>query len=358
MHINRRSYIVVVAIQSIYAGMFLLSKAAFDGGMNSFVFVFYRQAFATIFLVPLAVIFERKNTPSLSFVVFGKIFALSLFGITICLNVYGIGLIYTSATLAAATANTLPVITFFLAVLIRVETVNLKTLSGATKIFGVLICLSGAATLAFYKGPHLKPLIHHHLFGQPTSVVGPHSSTTWIKGCFLMLTSNILWGFWLVLQGKVLACFPSKLVFTTLQCFLSTIQSFILAIAMERNTQAWKLHLDIRLLAVVYSGVVVTGFTFYLQAWCIEKKGPVFLAMSTPLSLIITILCSVLFMGQSICMGSILGGILLVGGLYSVLWGKNMEQKENEFTVEEGKSKERRNDKLDSELEKGAVEIV
>lgn len=38
--------------------MFLLSKAAFNGGMNTFVFVFYRQAAATLFLVPLAVFLE------------------------------------------------------------------------------------------------------------------------------------------------------------------------------------------------------------------------------------------------------------------------------------------------------------
>jgi len=26
-------------------------------------------------------------------------------------------------------------------------------------------------------------------------------------------------------------------------------------------------------------GLVVTGVSFYLQAWCIERRGPVFLAM-------------------------------------------------------------------------------
>lgn len=31
------------------------------------------------------------------------------------------------------------------------------------------------------------------------------------------------------------------------------------------------------------------------------------------------------------CMFSVLGGILLVGGLYSVLWGKSREQKMNEL---------------------------
>jgi len=51
-------YVIVVIIQAIYAGMFLLSKAAFDHGMNNFVFVFYRQSAATLFLIPFALFFE------------------------------------------------------------------------------------------------------------------------------------------------------------------------------------------------------------------------------------------------------------------------------------------------------------
>ncbi|KAF9605606.1 hypothetical protein IFM89_017949 [Coptis chinensis] len=112
-------YLWLVIIQTIYASMFLLSTVALDGGMNSFVFVFYRQAFATIFLVPFAFMFERDKAPPLSFIAFSKMFMLSLFGITICLNVYGIALVYTFAMLAAGTANTLHVITFLMAVLLR-----------------------------------------------------------------------------------------------------------------------------------------------------------------------------------------------------------------------------------------------
>jgi len=90
----------------------------------------------------------------------------------------------------------------------------------------------------------------------------------------------------------------------------------------------------------------VTGLTYYLQAWVIEKKGPVFLAMSTPLALIMTMFSSAILLGEIISLGSLLGGLLLVGGLYSVLWGKSREQKVNggsSLTVEEG-------DKESSEL--------
>ncbi|KAK3169194.1 hypothetical protein Dsin_000179 [Dipteronia sinensis] len=118
---KKKPYLAVILIQAIYAGMFLLSKTAFNGGMNNFVFIFYRQAAATVFLALISLFFEWKNAPPLTFVTFCKIFMLSLCGITFSLDLYGVALIYTSATLAAATTNTLPVITFFLAVLLRGE---------------------------------------------------------------------------------------------------------------------------------------------------------------------------------------------------------------------------------------------
>lgn len=55
---SKKPYLAVILIQAIYAGMFLLSKAAFNGGMNNFIFVFYRQAVATLFLAPLSLAFE------------------------------------------------------------------------------------------------------------------------------------------------------------------------------------------------------------------------------------------------------------------------------------------------------------
>lgn len=330
---GKKPYLAVILIQSIYAGMFLLSKAAFDVGMNSFVFVFYRQAAAAVFLIPLAAAFEWKNAPPLSFVTLCKIFFLSLFGVTFTLNVYGVGLIYTSASLAAATTNCIPIITFFIALSFGMETVRWRTSGGIAKVAGVAICLVGVTTIAFYRGPTLKLLMHHHLLGSYHNTIQQHhqatasNSHTWIKGCFLMLMANTFWALWLVLQVPVIKSYPSKLLLTTLQCMFSAIQSFLIAIALERDPNQWKLEWNVRLLAVVYCGVVVTGVTFYLQAWVIEKKGPVFLAMSQPLAFAFTIFSSAFILGETISLGSILGAMVLVGGLYSVLWGKHREHK-------------------------------
>ncbi|XP_004503977.1 WAT1-related protein At5g64700 [Cicer arietinum] len=323
-------YVVVIIIQAIYAAMFLLSKAAFDHGMNNFVFVFYRQASATIFLIPFAFFFEWKSAPPLPFTTFCKIFFISFIGITSSLDIYGIALINTSATLAAATTNCLPVITFFLALLLRIEVLRVKTTAGAAKLAGVVACLGGAATLAFYKGPHLELLSHFHFFGyHKTQQIQGHvlsGSSSWIKGCFLMLLSNTFWGMWLVLQTFIIKGYPSKLLLTTLQCSLSSIQSLIIALAVERDVEQWKMGWNVRLVAVLYCGIMVTGVTYYLQTWVIEKRGPVFLAMSNPLALIMTICSSAILLGEIISLGSLLGSCALVLGLYCVLWGKSREE--------------------------------
>ncbi|CAL2266173.1 unnamed protein product [Prunus armeniaca] len=280
---STKPYLAVIFIQIIYAGMILLSKAAFNGGMNSYVFVFYRQMAGALFMSPLAMIFERKSATPLSVVTFCKIFMLSFLGITLAINAYCIALTYTSATLGAASVNCLPVATFFFAVLLRMEKVKIKTAAGIAKVAGLVVSMIGVAVLCFYKGPQLKPFLHPHLLESHNSHQDQqqaHASSSghrWMIGCFLLLVSIICWSLWLVLQG-----------------------------------------------------IMVTGVSYYLQAYVIEKKGPVFQAMSQPLNLIITVIGSVLLLGEAISLGSVLGGILLAASLYSVLWGKSKEQKSME----------------------------
>ena len=59
---NQKPYIAMLLVQSVYAGMALFSKAAISKGMNSLVFVVYRQAFASVSLAPLAFFLERSST--------------------------------------------------------------------------------------------------------------------------------------------------------------------------------------------------------------------------------------------------------------------------------------------------------
>ncbi|WOL12727.1 WAT1-related protein [Canna indica] len=337
----KKPYIAAILIQMVYTGYYVISKAAFDKGMSTYVFIFYRQAAASVLLMPIAFILERKSPPPLTFMVFLKLFFLALLGLTLSLNLYNIGLKDTSASVASAATNSIPVFTFFFAIFFRMESIKLKRISGVAKTIGVALCLAGVITIAFYQGPHVHPLDLHGHFGNSSNNQN-HASTpsrvAWIKGSFFMILANMAWSMWLVLQGILLKEYPSKLLFTTLQCVFSTFQSLLVAMAFERDRSKWQLHFDMGLLAILYCGFIITGISFYLQSWCIEKKGPVFIAIFTPLSLVFTMICSTIFLGEMIYLGSILGGILMVGGLYGVLWGKSKESIPSEVTIEDGKT--------------------
>ncbi|URE06195.1 EamA-like transporter family [Musa troglodytarum] len=337
---NYKPYIAAVIIQLTYTGYFVISKAAFDEGLSTFVFIFYRQAAASVLLAPLAFVFERNTSSPLTFMVSLKLFMHAMLGITLSLNLYNIGVKYTSASVASATTNSVPVYTFFFAVLFRMETMKVKRISGIAKAVGIALCVAGVVMTALYRGSHIHPLNLHGSSGHHTSPTHQKAAlpkTTWIEGTLFMITSNITWSLWLVLQGMLLKEYTSKLLFATLECLFATFQSLFVAIAFERDSSKWKLQWDMGLLAILYSGLVVTGVCFYLQTFCVEKKGPVFSAIFTPLNLVFTMICSSVFLGEMISVGSILGGLLMVGGLYGVVWGKSKERAVCQVSIEDGK---------------------
>ncbi|CAL0328586.1 unnamed protein product [Lupinus luteus] len=338
---RNKPYVAMIFIQIVYSGMALLSKAAISKGMNPYVFVVYRQAFASLALSPFAY-FDSKHATPLSCNLLCKLFLVSLVGLTASSNLYYVSINYTTATFAAAATNTVPAITFIMAVFIRVESISIKRIHGMAKILGSIISLVGAITLALVKGPSLHYMIPENQKYISQSLIMVHPKGDYIKGSLMMLSANTSWSLWLILQGFIVKQYPAKFRLTTIQCFFSFIQSATLAAAMERNPSAWKLGWDIHLLAVAYCGVIVTGICYWLQVCAIERKGPVFTAMFTPLSLIITASISALLWKEPHYWGSIGGTILLVVGLYSLLWGKNKESAKVENHEDEEPKEETR----------------
>uniref|UniRef100_A0A0E0FMW5 EamA domain-containing protein n=1 Tax=Oryza nivara TaxID=4536 RepID=A0A0E0FMW5_ORYNI len=314
---TRAAFVVAFLIRSLYGGMQIVTKFAFNEGMSTSVFVFYRHVIAILFLVPVAFVLERKTAPPLTFKV-----------ISGAINIYSLGLSYASATSSSAIFNLLPAVAFILALLMKMESLNLKRINGIAKVSGVVLCIVGVIILAFYQGPELKSFNHHHLFRTSTvyAAATSHPATTWILGIFLTTLSTTCWALWTVLQGPMLEVYPSKLLNTTIQIVFATIQCFFIALAIERDFSRWKLHLDMGLIAVIYSGVLVSGVAYYMQVWVIDKSGPVFLAMTMPITLLVTIMLSSFVLGEAVTLGSIISGVVMVGGLYCVLWAKKSEQ--------------------------------
>ncbi|WVZ77167.1 hypothetical protein U9M48_025063, partial [Paspalum notatum var. saurae] len=113
---SMKPYCIAIFVQLIYTGMFVISKAAFNHGMNTYIFIFYRQAVGSLVWLPLL---QRKNArPAMSLLVLLKLFFCALIGITIGVNLYHVSIKFTTATVASAADSSLPAITFFLASLL------------------------------------------------------------------------------------------------------------------------------------------------------------------------------------------------------------------------------------------------
>ncbi|CAD5314706.1 unnamed protein product [Arabidopsis thaliana] len=279
MMMEHKANMAMVFVQIVYAGMPLLSKVAISQGTNPFVFVFYRQAFAALALSPFAFFLER---------------------LTLSLNLYYVAIENTTATFAAATTNAIPSITFVLALLFRLETVTLKKSHGVAKVTGSMVGMLGALVFAFVKGPSL---INHYNSSTISNGTVPSTKNS-VKGSITMLAANTCWCLWIIMQSKVMKEYPAKLRLVALQCLFSCIQSAVWAVAVNRNPSVWKIEFGLPLLSMAYCGVMVTGLTYWLQVWAIEKKGPVFTALYTPLALILTCIVSSFLFKEPLYLGS------------------------------------------------------
>ncbi|KAF7020074.1 hypothetical protein CFC21_033194 [Triticum aestivum] len=321
---NTAPYVVSFLLRFIYGVMHILTKAAFNQGTSTYVLNFYRHAIATMFLLPIAFAIERKTAPQMSYKVCLKLFVHALYGMSAPFNISCVGLKYASAASASAVINLLPVLTFILALLLGMESLQLKRFHGIMKVSGI-VSLCGwcyCTNVIPRTGAQIccpLPLFHH------ASQVDTHPSRSWILGILLQSLATVLFALWTVFQGPLLEEYPSILLNTSLQLVFATVQSFFMALVMERDFSRWKLSLDVGLVAIVYCGVFVSALVNYLQIWVIGRCGPVFLSMTVPLTLVITVILSLLI-GEPVSLGSVISGALMVGGLYNVLWGKRIEQ--------------------------------
>lgn len=320
--------LAMISVQFGFAGMNIISKVALNQGMSHFVLVVYRHAVATLVLVPFAYVLERKTRPVFTFRVFCEIFLSALFGSTLNQNFYYAALGYTSATFACALSNMVPAVTFLMAIPFRLERVGIRSFAGQAKVLGTLICVGGAMLMTLYKGIpiNLWSSPFHLREGKGNANNNGLDSENLTKGSLLIVASCISWSSWFIIQAKLSKRYPAKYTSTALMCFLATIQSAVLTLIFERDhPSVWAIGWDIKLLTSVYSGVVASGMAFCIMTWCIRRKGPLFVTMFSPLLLIIVAVMSSIILDEKLHLGSVMGSILIVGGLYAVVWGKAKE---------------------------------
>ncbi|GMH13917.1 hypothetical protein Nepgr_015758 [Nepenthes gracilis] len=322
-------HIAMLTLQFGYAGFHVVSRVALNVGISKIVFLVYRNIIALALLLPFAYFLEKKERPPISPWFLFQFFILALVGITANQGFYLLGLDNTSPTFASAIQNSVPAITFLMAAILRIEKVRLNRKDGIAKVAGTIGCVAGATVITLYKGPAIysptPPL--HEATPMLLLSLGDVNGKNWTLGCIFLIGHCLSWSGWLVLQKPVLQKYPARLSVTSYTCFFGLIQFLIIAAFLERDASAWSFHSGAEILSVLYAGVVASGIAFAVQIWCIDRGGPVFVAVYQPVQTLVVAIMASIALGEEFYLGGIIGAVLIITGLYLVLWGKNEEAK-------------------------------
>ncbi|MBA0728479.1 hypothetical protein Golax_001375 [Gossypium laxum] len=326
-------FLANVLLQVGYAGMNITSKLALESGMKPLILVAYRQIFATLAIAPFAFFLERATA--------NQVF-------------YFVGLQNTTATIACALNNVLPAATFLLAAICRQEAVGIKKASGQAKVIGTLVCVGGAMLLSFYHGHIIgigESSIHWNYANKMANSSPSPSGSNFFLGPFLVMASAVAWALWFIIQGQTSKSFPAPYTSTTLMCFMASIECTIIGIFSDPKPSAWSLSSSMRLIAALYSGIICNAVAFCVMSWCIQKRGPLYVSVFSPLLLVIVAILSWALLREKLYVGTVVGSLLIVGGLYAVLWGKDREMKQM-------KGNEKGGGEEQVVVEEGAVEVT
>ncbi|KAK9045084.1 hypothetical protein V6N11_058974 [Hibiscus sabdariffa] len=358
----------MLAVQVFATGQQLLSKVILTQGTFIFALMAYRHLVAALCVAPLAFFFERffHLLPSFRFpfiqykTIHGRLtsFAMREFEedgvvdlvlalhqclnrsetlllvidvahdhpcrITAAMGLFYYGLRDTTATYSTNFLNIIPIVTFLLSVIFRIEKLGLGSKAGKIKTAGAFLCVGGALTASLYKGKSFHVGDGHHFHRIAAMDV---SSSHWTRGTFMLVGSCVCYASWYILQVKLLKVFPSKYRATLVTCIIASLQSAAIGLCLDRSKAAWRLEWNLQLITIVYSGVLSTAATFCLLTWSIAKRGPTYAPMFNPLTLVFVAISETLLLGEQMWLGTVLGTVMIIMGLYSFLWGKRKEMK-------------------------------
>ncbi|XP_057481258.1 WAT1-related protein At5g40230-like isoform X3 [Actinidia eriantha] len=318
----------MVVVEGVYVGLNTLFKAASGKGLSDYVFIVYSFATATLFLLPFAFFSHRASTiqslcllENLPTWTHRVRFVAQLIGFQ--------GIEYSSPTLASAISNLTPAFTFMLAIFFRLEKLILTSSSTQAKITGTFVSISGAFLVVLYKGPIIWNT------SSPSKI--PYSlglsQSNWAMGGIFLAADYLLLSMFYIVQAKIMKVYPAELVVVFLFNLCATIISAPVCLIADMNINDWKITNDIALVAILYSGIMGSCFGTIVHTWGVRVKGPVYIALFKPFSIVIAAVTGFIFLGESLYLGSVVGAVVISVGFYVVMWGKAKEERGEGFAV-------------------------
>jgi|APGre2960657444_1045066.scaffolds.fasta_scaffold02589_3 large subunit ribosomal protein L9e len=215
--------------------------------------------------------------------------------------------------LSAALTPLTPVFTLAMALLMRMETLHVRSLAGGAQLTGLLLCTVAACLMA--------PLRGRRLFGRvPT---GEHAPSNVPAGVCWMLLNAFFSAAVQVVNKRSLATYP--VISTAAGVAIFAVLFLTPAALLTSHAQDW-VPTGWLVAAVVYSGFFATAANNVLLGRANAALGPTVANLWIPLQPVLTVVVDFLTLGDAVFLGQLLCGIAVVWGLVLAVWGKQAAQ--------------------------------
>ncbi|CAI0505048.1 unnamed protein product [Linum tenue] len=313
----------LIVVQFVYAGNSVLLSYLMSIGLTPLTILIF-STFATFLVIsPFAFYFERSVFFNSLSSLFLPSFCMTMVHIvTLFQSFFLKGIKLTSPALATAMPNLSPGLIFIIAWTLRLERVRIGCIYSKVKIMGTFLCVLGALTMSFMHSSTTKDK-EPAVISSPTDIF---ISKDKLVGCLYLMVAVFVLSSNIVLQATTLGDFPAPMSLCGITSGIGVVITAIVQLLQGQTRDVFFPLVDVRDL-VGYSlvGGVVGGACVSFNGWAMKKRGPVLVAMFSPIGTVISVVLSVVTLGETINTGSLLGMLLMFTGLYFFLWAKGKE---------------------------------